>query len=106
MFKALLISVLVISTFSRTYPLYKQCDSQWGSHQLGTSSKTICQAGCLMSSAAMALSGTGHHETPDTLNTWLKSHGGYVSGDEFVWNSIHPLGLIFEGKVANSQIKS
>jgi hypothetical protein len=81
MFKAFLLALFISVAFSRTYPLYKQCDSRWGSHQLGTSSKTICQAGCLMSSAAMALSGTGHSETPDTLNTWLKSHGGYVSGD-------------------------
>lgn len=29
-----------------------------------------------------------------------------MSGDEFVWNSIHPLGLTFEGKVGNSQIKA
>jgi hypothetical protein len=81
MFKVFLLALLISIAFSRTYPLYKQCDSRWGSHQLGTSSKTICQAGCLMSSAAMALTGTGHSETPDTLNTWLKSHGGYVSGD-------------------------
>jgi hypothetical protein len=104
--KAILLALLVACAICRTYPLYKQCDPKWGSHQLGTSSKTICQAGCLMSSAAMALSGTGHTHTPDTLNTWLKAHGGYVSGDEFVWNSIHPLGLTFEGKVANSQIKA
>lgn len=81
MFKVFLLALLMSIAFSRTYPLYKQFDSRWGSHQLGTSSKTICQAGCLMSSAAMALTGTGHSETPDTLNTWLKSHGGYVSGD-------------------------
>lgn len=29
-----------------------------------------------------------------------------MSGDEFVWNSIHSIGLIFEGKVGNSQIKA
>lgn len=104
--KIIVACLLIVSALSRTYPLYKQCDPAWGSHQLGTSSKTICQAGCLMSSAAMALSGTGHHYTPDTLNAWLKGHGGYVSGDEFVWNSIHSIGLIFEGKVGNSQIKA
>ena len=90
---------------SINYPLYKQCDSQWGSEQLGTSSNTICKAGCLMSSAAMALTGTGHDFNPSTLNKWLNSHGGYVQGDHFVWASIDSLGLTFEGKFANSKIK-
>lgn len=106
MFKTLALALLVTLALSRSYPMYKQCDSQWGSQQLGTSSNTICKAGCLMSSAAMALAGTGHSYNPSTLNAWLKSHGGYVSGDLFVWGSINSLGLTFEGKVANSQIKT
>lgn len=44
--------------------MYKQCDIQWANDQLGTSSNTICSAGCLITSAAMALSGTGHTQTP------------------------------------------
>lgn len=104
--KILILAVLLATVLARNYPLYKQCDSRWGSHKLGTSSKTICEAGCLMSSVAMALSGTGHEHTPDTLNKWLTEHGGYVSGDSFVWNSVKSLGLTFEGKVANSKIKS
>ena len=59
-----------------------------------------------MSSAAMALAGTGHGYNPSTLNQWLKGHGGYVSGDLFVWASINSLGLVFQGKVSNSQIKA
>lgn len=59
-----------------------------------------------MSSAAMALAGTGHNYNPSTLNQYLKTHGGYVSGDLFVWASINALGLTFEGKVSNSQIKT
>lgn len=43
---------------------------------------------------------------PSTLNTWLKANSGYVSQDLFVWASINSLGLIFQGKVSNSQIKS
>lgn len=54
----------------------------------------------------MALAGTGHSFNPSTLNAWLKGHGGYVSGDLFVWGSINPLGLTWEGKVSNSQIKA
>lgn len=106
MFKTIALALLVTLALSRSYPMFKQCDSRWGSQQLGTSSNTICSAGCLMSSAAMALSGTGHGYDPSSLNSWLKANGGYVSGDLFVWGSINRLGLTYEGKVANSQIKS
>lgn len=102
----ILLCILVVLAASRNYPLYKQCDSKWANDQLGTSSNTICKAGCLMSSAAMALAGTGHNQNPKTLNQWLKAHGGYVSGDLFVWGSINSLGLTYEGKVSNSQIKA
>lgn len=102
----LIISFLIVAIWARNYPLYSQCDPQWGNDPLGTSSKTICQAGCLMSSAAMALSGTGHSYNPKTLNVWLKNNGGYASGNLFVWASINKLGLTFKGFVANSQIKS
>jgi len=37
-------------------PLYKQCDSRWGSDRLGKDS-TICKVGCLMTSVAMAMNG-------------------------------------------------
>jgi hypothetical protein len=106
MLKTFLLALLIALAFGRTYPLYKQCDARWANEQLGTSSNTICKAGCAMSSAAMGLSGAGHSFTPSTLNTWLKNNGGYVSGDLLVWGSLNKLGLTFEGKVANSQIKS
>ena len=104
--KILLAALLLVLAASRTYPLYKQCDSKWGNEHLGTSSNTICKAGCLMSSVAMALSGCGHNYNPGTLNTWLKGHGGYVSGDLFVWGSVKPLGLNYIGKVSNANIAS
>ena len=59
-----------------------------------------------MSSVAMALSGCGHSYNPSSLNTWLKGHGGYVSGDLFVWASVNSLGISYVGKVANSNIAS
>jgi hypothetical protein len=54
----------------------------------------------------MALAGTGHSFNPSTLNAWLKGHGGYASGDLLIWGAINPLGLTFQGKVSNGQIKS
>ncbi len=38
-----------------SWTLYKQCDGRWGGIALGFSGQTICQAGCAMSSVAMAL---------------------------------------------------
>jgi hypothetical protein len=58
-----------------------------------------------MSSAAMALKGIGADHNPSTLNAWLTAHGGYVSGDLFVWASINALGVTFLGKYSRSQIK-
>jgi hypothetical protein len=104
--KILAIAVILVIASCRTYPLYKQCDSKWGNDQLGTSSNTICKAGCLMSSVSMALSGIGKNYNPGSLNTWLKGHGGYVSGDLFVWGSVNSLGLSYVGKVANANIAS
>jgi len=59
-----------------------------------------------MSSAAMALTGTGQNHNPSTLNKWLISNGGYASGNLFVWASINKFGLTFQGFVSNSNIKA
>jgi hypothetical protein len=95
--KTLLLAVLIVTVFSRNYPMYKQCDPQWASERLGTSSNTICSAGCLMSSMSMALAGTGHNYNPSTLNAWLTQNSGYISGDLFIWASVNSLGLTFVG---------
>ncbi len=58
-----------------------------------------------MSSAAMALSGTGSTQNPSTLNTWLKGHGGYVSDDLFVWASINSFGVAFSGFIKRAQVE-
>ena len=105
MIKIISLAILVSIVLAYNFPMYKQCDSKWGSNALGTSSKTICQAGCLMSSAAMALSGIGKSYNPGTLNTWLKANGGYVSGNLYVWASVNKLGMTFKGFVSNSEIK-
>jgi hypothetical protein len=98
--KTLVLSVLL--AVSAGYPLFKQCDSRWGSHALGTSAKTICQAGCLMSSVSMILNDCGKTingagADPGNFNSWLTSNGGYVSGNLFVWGSTSKFGLNFVG---------
>ena len=82
------------------WTLYKQCGESWSNHALGTSTtETICDAGCAMSSVAMSLATyrervDGKHTDPGSLNKWLVSHGGYVDTDLIVWNSVAKLGKL------------
>lgn len=96
-----------LSSPNINYPLYKQCDPKWAKEQLGTSSNTICSAGCLMSSSAMALYAVGNSQiNPSTLNKWLTANGGYVKDDLYVWASVNRLGVTFQGFINNNDIKS
>lgn len=58
--QSLLIFSLLTLSFSRTYPLYKQCDPKWGNDQLGNTTTTLCKSGSAVSSVAMALTSTNH----------------------------------------------
>lgn len=97
---------------ARNYVTYKQCDGKWKNVKIGFSSETICSVGCLMSSVAMMLkthgvSVNGKSADPASLNDYLKSHGGYVSGNLYVWNTIAPLGYSFQTNALNrNQVKS
>lgn len=98
--KLILALLLLSAVYCRTYTLYKQCDASWKSDQLGTSTSTICSAGCLISSVAMMINTYGVKvnssvTNPHSMNIWLKSNGGYVSGNLFVWGSINKLGFVF-----------
>lgn len=69
-------------------PQWKQYDSKWGSNVMQT--KTIKQVGCLMTSVSILLKMTGLTDSnfnPAVMNSYLKSHGGYVNGNNFVWAS-------------------
>ena len=94
--KSFIILALFLSA-ALCYNNYKQCDAAWGSHHLGTSSNTICKAGCLMSSVSDVISG----HNPGTLNTWLTNHHGYANGDLFVWTAVAPFGLSYKGQITN-----
>jgi len=76
------------------YPLYKQCNSEWGNDNMEGS--TICQVGCLMSSVSMALNGhgfeiSGQPANPGTLNAWLRNNQGYTSGSGLIESTIAEL---------------
>lgn len=59
----------------------------------------------MISSVAMAMAGLGQNQNPSTLNAWLKANKGYSTKNEFVWASVKPFGLNFEGQVPNSLLK-
>jgi hypothetical protein len=84
----------------REYPLFKQCDSRWGSDKLGSSS-TVCKVGCLITSVAMALNGLGKRidgniPDPKNFNQFLMTNGGY-QGNLFLWYSVSKFGFQFVG---------
>ena|SRR3990167_913169 len=88
-------------SINKSCPLYKQCDSRWGSDVLGSSS-TICKVGCLMSSVSSGMAGwgkaiNGQTATPKNLNAFLKSNGGY-QGNLFIWGAVAKFGLTYEGQ--------
>lgn len=58
-----------------------------------------------MTSLAMALNGTGNGYNPGSLNKWLTANGGYDGSGVNPWK-IGDLGLPFENKCPNSEIKA
>ena len=102
-FKLLLLLGSLVQYSTAIYPLFKQCDPQWASDQLGTSDETVCQAGCLMSSISMIMNSCnklieGDAANPQTLNRWLTYNGGYVGQNLYIWGSVQLYGLVFQGK--------
>jgi hypothetical protein len=99
MIKGILVLVMLTGSMVRSQQLqvlYKQCDARWGKATMGTSSLTLCQAGCAVSSVAMMLARKGvriggSYADPGTLNAWMKSNGGYYGAD-IVWASVNSLG--------------
>jgi len=88
-----------VGIIPKSYTLFKQCSEPWGNDKLGTSTITICDAGCAMSSLSMILNTWGEKvygttTDPGTLNGWLIKNGGYESTDLLVWASGNSLGVV------------
>ena len=64
-----------------------QQDPQWKTLNLGNSSLTIGPYGCALTAIAMYLSGFGYPEDPASLNTKMKSRGGFVDAS-IVWGAV------------------
>jgi len=64
----------------KPYRLFKQYDYRWKDDVI--EHKTVGEVGCLMSSTSMALNGHGIDLNPQSLNQWLRNHGGYTDQDD------------------------
>jgi hypothetical protein len=62
-----------------TTTAFSQRDPRWARDQLGTSSYTIAQAGCLITALASILVDFGVPTDPHRLNAWLTDHRGYAN---------------------------
>jgi len=104
--------VTEVSTVQDTqgWVLYKQCGESYSNNELGTcGGLSICDAGCAMSSVAMALSTFGHRINPGELNSWLRGHGGYAGGCSLYWVSVDAFGFssfVGQERLSESQICS
>lgn len=87
--KVIILSTLIVLVFVKQYPLYKQCDQRWAWEQMGTSFYSICDAGSLLSSLAMA---SPKDYNPLTLNQWLKVNGKY-KGNTIYLTALDQIGL-------------
>ena len=87
--KKLYITVLLLLIFSLcsagVFSWFSQNDTRWKKDRLGGGS-SIGSSGCVLSCLSMLLNAeaTNSHVTPDKLNSWLKSNGGYA-GNSMRW---------------------
>ena len=82
--------------------MYSQRDDRWRRLQLGISSTTIGDYGCLLCAVASGVTDLGVRihsliSDPPRLNRWLARHDGFVgeagSRNRFVFNALAPLGV-------------
>lgn len=79
----LLVSSMGLSAVELDIPYYEQGHSApWTEVIMGNKSKlTIGQSGCALTCVSMIVSGfEGDRWTPEGMNDWLKSHGGFHDG--------------------------
>ena len=67
------------------YEYFCQADARWADRRLRGS--TMKRVGCLITAASIKATGEGGPmSTPETIDSYMDSHGGYVSGsDSAIW---------------------
>lgn len=73
------------STLELNVPRFAQADPRWGSEPLGSTSSTMGEEGCAVSSAAMVLAFYGQDIDPGRLNAFLTAHDGYTPQGWLYW---------------------
>ena len=66
----------------------------------------MCAVGCVVCSMASALTSIGQYHNPRSLNNLLTQIGGYSNGNQFKWNSVNYLGLVYGGYIWRNDVKS
>ena len=69
---------------------WKQCGMSWSNTPMGSSGRTLCNIGCLVTSVSMQIAKSGvptniSNFNPGTFVEFLNKNGGFVSGGNFVW---------------------
>lgn len=69
---------------------WKQCGMFWSNTPMGSSGRTLCNIGCLVTSVSMQIAKSGvptniSNFNPGTFVEFLNKNGGFVSGGNFVW---------------------
>lgn len=67
---------------------FSQKDPRWASDRLGKTSDTLGSDGCLVTSAAMALSNLGFQTSPKDLNHRLTQTKSYTRNGWLIWDGI------------------
>ncbi|MGA8659959.1 MAG: C39 family peptidase [Chthoniobacterales bacterium] len=73
------------STLELNVPRFAQADPRWGSEALGSTSSSMAEEGCAVSSAAMVLAFYGQDIDPGRLNAFLTTHEGYTPQGWLYW---------------------
>jgi ABC-type bacteriocin/lantibiotic exporter with double-glycine peptidase domain len=67
---------------------YLQNDPRWASDTIGGSRETLSQAGCAISSVAMAASYLHYEISPKELNARLIQNNGYTARGWIIWSKV------------------
>ncbi|GLQ20630.1 hypothetical protein GCM10007854_15850 [Algimonas porphyrae] len=68
--------------------IFDQTDKRWGSDPLGNSRGNLAREGCVVTSAAMAMTNLGYSIDPGELNRRLRETGNYTPRGWLIWNGI------------------
>lgn len=95
---------------SGEFASWKQYEGPWAETQMGNSGRTIHQIGCLVTSVSMLIAKSGvatpsiNPFNPGSFVQFLNSHGGFVSGGNFVWGVATQAapGFVYKGQISVS----